>query len=220
MPQELLTTFIPSAQVTPQQPLMLEIGTTFGPFYLNFFTSRHTLIGGFGSDPAADELTNDPAAGDLLDDDMVQVVAPPNQKLTDGLDSGELYYVINADADSIQLSESIGGSVVPLKSVDGAMVYKCGDPMNLASHLVWAWVKRALADDDGDIILDLAPTLVDEKGVGFNFRAKILIDKDDTWGLSPAVNFWDFIMEFPDGTRRRLLRDGFVIDQPATHPAL
>ena len=67
-----------------------------------------------------------------------------------------------------------------------------GDPFDLAGCTVSALLK----DEDGSVILDLAPAITDEAGGIIT----ITLTDEETAGLSPAINLsWDLILELNDG---------------------
>src|SRR6266404_1277437 len=122
MAKDLISSFLPTAEVFPSRPLTLQIGATFGPFYVNLFASRPTLIGTYAANPATDILT---LSNTLSNGDMVQVTsATATSLLTDGLETGELYFVANATAALLQLSRLPGHvhssqyDVVDIKSAE------------------------------------------------------------------------------------------------------
>ena len=226
MAKDLLSSFSPAAETWPSRKLTLQIGTTFGPFYINFFSSRATFVRAYTANPSTDALTI-PNHG-LPNGTMVQVT-PINTStlLTDGLDTGELYFTCNSNVNTFQFSLVHGGltssvsPVVDIKSNDPGSLYKCGTPYNLTNHKVWAWVKHLATDPDNDLVLDLQPTIVGaDLGFGYDWRVTFTKTDTQTFSLSAGTHVWDLIMQFPDGSRSLLVRNTFVIEQPATHPNL
>lgn len=215
---DLLSTFLPVAQETPQRALTLEIGTTFGPFKINFFASKARDVSGYSAAPTTDVLTA--TAHGLNNGDLVQVRALPGSALTDGLESGQLYFVVNKTTDTVKLSLTFGGSAVDIKNSDPGMLIKAGTPYNLTNHKVWAWVKHLTADDDNDIILNLDPTFTGSAYVPYDWQVQLTKTKEETFDLEPATHLWDLLLEFPDGTRKLIIEDTFIIKLPVTHPNL
>lgn len=226
MAKDLLTSFLPTAEVFPNRPLTLQVGATFGPFYINFFAQRPTLIGTYSANPTTDILT---IANTLHNGDMVQVTpATATALITDGLATGELYFVSNATTAQLQLSllpghvNSSQYDVVDIKSSDAGKLYKCGTPYNLTDHKVWAWVKHLRTDLDTDLILDLAPTITGaDLGFGYDWRVMFTKTDSETFNLTPAVHVWSLLLQFPDGTRSLMIDNSrFTIALPTTHPNL
>lgn len=227
MAKDLLSSFLPTAEVFPNRPLTLQIGATFGPFYINFFASRPTLIGTYAANPTTDALTL--ANHGLSNGQMVQVTTPTaNSPLTDGLNTGELYFVTNASTNTLQLTLSpfdlfsSFSEIVDIKSSDSGKLYKCGTPYNLTDHKVWAWVKHLKTDPDNDLILDLQPAITGAAlGFGYDWQVTFTKTKTQTFSLTPAVHVWSLLLQFPDLTRSLLIDNSrFTIDLPSTHPNL
>lgn len=226
MAKDLLSSFSPAAETWPSRQLILQIGTTFGPFYINFFASRPTFVGIYSANPISDTLTL--ANHGLSNGAMVQFSQVSSSVLlTDGLDTGDLYFVVSATTNTFQLSLIPGGltssfsSVVDIKSNDPGKLYRCGTPYNLTNHRAWAWVKHLATDADTNLVLDLQPTIVGaDLGFGYDWRVTFTKTDTQTFNLSASTNVWDLIMQFPDGTRSLLMRNNFLIQQPATHPNL
>lgn len=218
MAKDLISSFLPTAEVFPSRPLTLQIGATFGPFYVNLYSTRPVLIGTFTPNPSTDVLTLN--AHGLSNGTMVQV--SKLTRLTDGLDSGELYFVINATTDTLQLSKTRGGAVVDLKSTDQSQLYKTGTPYNLTDHKVWAWVKHQVTDPDNDLVLDLSPSITGAAyGFGYDWQITFTKTKTQTFSMTPASHVWSLLLQFPDGTRSLLVDNSrFVISLPSTHPNL
>jgi hypothetical protein len=227
MAKDLISSFLPTAEVFPNRPLTLQIGATFGPFYINLFSSRPTLIGTYAANPITDTLTL--ANHGLVNGTMVQVTsATATSNVTDGLETGELYFVANVSTNTLQLSLYPGGlssslvPVVDIKNTDAGKLYKCGTPYNLTNHKVWAWVKHLRTDPDTDLILDLAPTITGaEYMTGYDWRISFTKTKTQTFSLTPAVHVWSLLLQFPDATRSLLIDNSrFTIALPTTHPDL
>lgn len=227
MAKDLLSSFLPTAEVFPSRPLTLQVGATFGPFYINLFASRPTLIGTYAANQTTDALTL--AGHGLLNGDMVQVTsATATSKLTDGLETGELYFVANANDNILQLSLLPGGfassvyPVVDIKSSDAGKLYRCGTPYDMTDHKVWAWVKHTRTDSDSDLIVDLEPTITGAAfGFGYDWQISFTKTKTETFNMTPAVHVWSLLLQFPDGTRSLLIDNSrFTISLPSTHPNL
>jgi hypothetical protein len=227
MAKDLISSFLPTAEVFPSRPLTLQIGATFGPFYINLFAQRPILVGTYTANPTTDVITL--AGHGLSNGTMVQVTSPTaNSSLTDGLATGELYFVVNSTPNTLQLTVTPGGHssssqpVVDIKSTDGGKLYKCGTPYNLTNHKVWAWVKHLKTDPDNDLILDLQPTIVGaDLGFGYDWRFSFTKTKTQTFSLIPDVHVWSLLLQFPDGTRSLLIDNSrFTISLPTTHPNL
>ena len=227
MAKDLISSFLPTAEVFPSRPLTLQIGATFGPFYINLFASRPTLIGTYAANPTTDFLTL--AGHGLLNGTMVQVTAATaTSNLTDGLETGQLYFVANATANTLQLSLVPGSvhssvySVVDIKSSEAGKLYKCGTPYNLTDHKVWAWVKHFRTDPDNDLILDMQPSITGASlGFGYDWQISFTKTNTQTFSLEPAVHVWSLLLQFPDGTRSLLIDNSrFTIGLPSTHPNL
>lgn len=227
MAKDLISSFLPTAEVFPSRPLTLQIGATFGPFYINIFSSRPTLIGTYSANSTTDILTL--TGHGLLNSTMVQVTKKTaTAKLTDGLDSGELYFVANANANILQLSLLPGGvsssvySVVDIKSNEDGKLYRCGTPYDLTDHKVWAWVKHSRTDPDNDLVLDLEPTITGaEYGFGYDWQITFSKTKTETFNLDPDVHVWSLLLQLPDGTRNLLVDNSrFTMSLPSTHPDL
>lgn len=225
MAKDLLSTFLPTAEVFPSRPLTLQIGATFGPFYVNLFSSRPNLVGTYAADSTTDILTL--ASHGLFNGDMVQFQPrTATSKITDGLTTGELYFVANANDNQLQVTLIPGFltssvfSVVDIKNNDAGKIYKCGTPYDLTDHKVWAWVKHLRTDADNDLILDLVPTITGASlGFGYDWQITFSKTKDETFNLSPGVNVWSLLLQFPDGTRSLLVDNSrFTISLPTTHP--
>lgn len=226
MAKDLLSSFLPTAEVFPSRPLTLQVGATFGPFYINFFATRPTLIGTYTANSATDILT---LTNSLSNSDMVQVTsATATSLLTDGLATGELYFVANATTNQLQLSLSPGHihssqyDVVDIKSNEPGKLYKCGTPYNLTDHKVWAWVKHLRTDPDNDLVLDLNASFTGAAyGFGYDWQVTFTKTKTETFNLEPAVHVWSLLLQFPDGTRSLLVDNSrFTIALPTTHPNL
>lgn len=227
MAKDLLSSFLPEAEIFPNRPLTLQVGATFGPFYINFFSSRPTLIGTYAANPVTDSLTL--AAHGLHNGDMVQVApATATSTITDGLATGELYFAANVSTNALYLASLPGGTssslvpVVDIKSSDAGKLYKCGTPYNLTDHKVWAWVKHLRTDPDTDLVIDLQPSITGADYLfGYDWRVTFTKTKTQTFNLSPAVHVWSFLLQFPDGTRSLLIDNSrFTISLPSTHPDL
>lgn len=227
MAKDLIASFLQAAEVFPSRPLTLQIGTTFGPFYLNLFSSRPRLVGTFTANRLTDMLTL--TAHGLSNATMIQVApATATSNLTDGLESGELYFAANVSANTIQLSTNPLGTssslypVVDIKSNDSCRVYVCGTPYDLTDHKVWAWVKHKATDADNDLVLDLEPSITGGDYLfGYDWRATFSKTDTETFSLTPAVHVWSFLLEHPDGTRNLLIDNSrFTIALPTTHPNL
>ena len=226
MAKDLISSFLPTAEVFPSRPLTLQIGATFGPFYINFFATRPQLIGTYTANSTTDILT---ISNTLANGDMVQVTTSTATSLiTDGLETGELYFVANATTAQLQLSTLPGHvhssqySVVDIKNTQGGKLYKCGTPYNLTDHKVWAWVKHLKTDPDTDLILDLEPSITGASfGFGYDWQVTFTKTKTQTFSLDPAVHVWSLLLQFPDGTRSLLIDNSrFTISLPTTHPDL
>ena len=226
MAKDLISSFLPTAEVFPSRPLTLQVGATFGPFYINLFSSRPTLIGTYAANPTTDILT---LSNTLANGDMVQcTAATATSNLTDGLETGELYFVANATGSQLQLSllpghvHSSQYAIVDIKSAEAGKLYKCGTPYNMTDHKVWAWVKHLRTDPDTDLILDLAPTITGaDMGFGHDWRISFTKTKTQTFSMEPAVHVWSLLVQFPDGTRSLLIDNSrFTIGLPSTHPNL
>jgi hypothetical protein len=227
MARDLISSFLPTAEVFPSRPLTLQVGATFGPFYINLFSSRPVLVGTYTADPTTDILTL--ASHGLLNGQMVQFVATNTSvSLTDGLETGQLYFIANANANVFQLSLLPGSvhssvySVVDIKGSQGGKLYKCGTPYNLTDHKVWAWVKHLKSDPDNELILDLSPTITGGSyAFGYDWQISFTKTKTQTFNLEPAVHVWSLLIQFPDGTRNLLIDNSrFTIALPSTHPNL
>ncbi len=227
MAKDLIASFLPTSEVFPNRPLTLQIGATFGPFYINFFSSRPILIGTYTANPTTDILTL--ASHGLTNGTMVQVVSSTATSLvTDGLETGELYFAANVGANVFQLSVNPHGTssslfpVVDIKNSVGGKIYRCGAPYNLTNHKVWAWVKHLKSDPDGHLILNLLPTITGaDYGFGYDWRVTFTQTNTQTFSMTPNVHVWSFLMQFPDGTRRLLVDNSrFTISQPSTHPGV
>src|SRR6476661_4710125 len=171
MAKDLISSFLPTAEVFPNRPLTLQVGATFGPFYINCFSTRPVLVGTYSANPTTDVLTL--ASHGFTNGTMVQfTAATATSQLTDGLETGELYFVVNANANSFQLSlirEGLISSVYDIVDIKGSAagkIYRCGTPYNMTNHKVWAWVKHLKTDPDNDLIIDLSPTIT---GASYRF---------------------------------------------------
>jgi len=216
---DLLSTFLPQAESTPSRSLILEIGTTFGPFTINLFSSRSSAVGAYTVVPATGIFTL--TAHGLSNGTMVQVPVSTASTITDGLQSGQLYFIISATTNTFQLATSVGGSAVTITGNQPGLLYKCGTPYNMTNHKVWAWVKHLVTDADNNLVLDLQPSITGASlGFGYDWQITFTKTKEQTFSLTPSTNIWDLIIQFPDGTRRLLVEDTFVISLPATHPNL
>ncbi len=227
MAKDLISSFSPAAEVFPNRPLTLQIGATFGPFYINFFSSRPTSLGTYLADPTTDILTCD--SHGLSNGTMVQVTpATATGKITDGLQTGELYFAANVGANVLQLTTIPGGlssSLVPvvnIKDDTSGKLYRCGTPYNMTNHKVWAWVKHLKTDPNGAVILNLSPTITGaEYGFGYDWRVSFSQTSTQTSTMSTAVHVWSFLVQFPDGTRRLLIDNSrFSIALPTTQPGI
>ncbi len=227
MAKDLISSFLPSSEVFPTRPLTLQIGATFGPFYINFFSSRPILVGTYTANSATDILTL--ASHGLTNGTMVQVApATATSLVTDGLETGELYFVANNGANVFQLSTIPGGlssSLVPVVNIKnnvGGKIYRCGTPYDMTNHMVWAWVKHLKTDPDGQVILNLHPTITGaEYGFGYDWRVTFTQTNTQTFTMEPAVHVWSLLVQFPDGTRRLLIDNSrFTISLPSTHPGI
>ncbi len=226
MSKDLISSFIPVAQTFPARPLTLVIGTTFGPYYINFFATKPTLIGTYSVNKTTDIFTL--TGHGLFNGDMVQVAGTSPTNLTSGLETGELYFIANANANQFQLTTLPGHlhssvySVVDALSSDSGRLYKCGTPYNLTDHKVWAWVKHSRTDADSDLILDLSAAITGAAlGFGYDWQVTFNKTKTQTFSLEPDNHIWDLLMQFPDGTRKLIVEGaGFTIKLPATHPNL
>ncbi len=225
MAKDLISSFSPAAEVFPSRPLTLQIGATFGPFYINFFSSRPTLIGTYTAAPTTDILTL--ASHGLTNGTMVQVTpATATAKVTDGLETGELYFAANVGTNVFQLTTIPGGlssSLVPvvnIKDATSGKIYRCGTPYNMTNHKVWAWVKHLKTDQN--VILNLSPTITGaEYGFGYDWRVSFTRTSTQTSTMSPAVHVWSLLVQFPDGTRRLLIDNSrFTIALPTTQPGI
>ncbi len=227
MAKDLISSFLPTAEIFPNRPLTLQIGATFGPFYINFFSSRPVLVGTYTANSTTDILTL--ASHGLTNGTMVQVVpATATAQLTDGLETGELFFVANTGANVFQLSTIPGGlssSLVPVVNIKNNVsgrIYRCGTPYNMTNHKVYAWVKHLKTDPDSQVILNLLPTITGaEYGFGYDWRVTFTQTKTQTFTMEPAVHVWSFLIQFPDLTRRLLIDNSrFTISMPSTHPSL
>jgi hypothetical protein len=227
MAKDLISSFLPTAEVFPSRPLTLQVGATFGPFYINFFATRPILVGTYSANLTTDILTL--ANHGLTNGTMVQVTsATATSNVTDGLDTGELYFAANVSTNTFQLSLYAGQTssslhpVVDIKSNDAGKIYTCGAPYNLTNCKVWAWVKHLQTDPDNDLILDLQPTITgSEYGFGYDWRVTFTKTKTQTFSLTPAVHVWSLLLQFPDLTRSLLIDNSrFTISLPSTHPNL
>lgn len=225
MAKDLISSFLPTAEVFPQRPLTLQIGATFGPFYVNLFSTRPTLIGRYTANPVIDQLTI--SSHGLSNGAMVQVTSGSAQ-LTDGLETGELYFAAHCTTNTLCLSVIPGGTssslepLVDIKSSDPGNLYRCGTPYNLTNHKVWAWVKHLKTDSDTNLVLDLAPTITGaDFGFGYDWRISFTKTKTQTFSLEPNVHVWSLLLQFPDGSRSLLIDNSrFTIALPTTHPNL
>jgi len=227
MAKDLISSFLPTAEVFPNRPLTLQVGATFGPFYINCFATRPILVGTYAVSDTTDIFTL--ASHGLTNGTMVQFApSTATSLLTDGLDTGELYFVVNANANVFQVAlvrEGIMSSVydvVNIKNTQPGKIYRCGTPYNLTNHKVWAWVKHQKTDPDNDLILDMAPSIVGaDYGFGYDWRVTFTKTKTQTFNLEPAVHVWSLLVQFPDGTRSLLIDNSrFTISLPTTHPNL
>lgn len=227
MARDLISSFLPTAEVFPSRPLTLQVGATFGPFYINLFSSRPILVGTYSASSTTDILTL--ANNGLANGTMVQVVSSTaTSPLTDGLETGQLYFIANATNQVFQLSLVPGSvhssvySVVDIKGTQSGKLYKCGTPYDMTNHKVWAWVKHFKTDPDNDLILDLSPTITGASyGFGYDWQISFTKTKTQTFSLDPAVHVWSLLVEFPDGTRSLLIDNSrFTIALPSTHPNL
>ena len=227
MAKDLISSFLPSAEVFPNRPLTLQIGTTFGPFYVNLFATRPILVGTYAANPVTDVLTL--ASHGLTNGTMVQITSATATSLpTDGLETGELYFVTTAGPNSFQLTKLPGGSfssyipIVDIKDSTAGKIYRCGTPYNLTNHKVWAWVKHLKTDADTNLILDLAPTITGASlGFGYDWQITFTKTKTQTFTMTPAVHVWSLLLQFPDLTRTLLIDNSrFTISLPSTHPNL
>ncbi len=227
MAKDLISSFLPTSEVFPTRPLTLQIGATFGPFYINFFSSRPILVGTYTANPTTDILTL--ASHGLTNGTMVQIAPATATALpTDGLETGELYFAANVGANVFQLSTNPFGlssslsPVTDIKNSVGGKIYRCGTTYSLTNHKVWAWVKHLKTDPDSAKILDLAPTITGaEYGVGHDWRVTFTQTNTQTFTMTPAVHVWSLLLQFPDGTRRLLIDNSrFTISQPTTHPGI
>ncbi len=227
MAKDLISSFLPSSEVFPNRPLTLQIGATFGPFYINFFSSRPILVGTYTANSTTDILTL--ASHGLTNGTMVQVAPSTATSLvTDGLETGELYFVANNGANVFQLSTIPGGlssSLVPVVNIKNNVsgkIYRCGTPYNMTNHMVWAWVKHLKTDPDGQVILNLHPTITGaEYGFGYDWRVTFTQTSTQTFTMTPNVHVWSLLVQFSDGTRRLLIDNSrFTISLPSTHPGI
>lgn len=227
MAKDLLSSFLPTSEVFPNRPLTLQIGATFGPFYVNFFSSRPTLIGTYTANHTTDILTL--ASHGLTNGTMVQVTpATATAKITDGLETGELYFMANVGTNVFQLSTNPRGTssslspVVDIKDDTSGKLYKCGTPYDMTNHKVWAWVKHLKTDPNGEVILNLNPTITGaDYGFGYDWRVTFTQTSTQTSVMEPAVHVWSMLVQFPDGTRRLLVDNSrFTIALPTTQPGI
>ncbi len=227
MAKDLIASFLPTSEVFPSRPLTLQIGATFGPFYINFFSSRPILVGSYTANSTTDILTL--AAHGLTNGTMVQCTSlTATSLLTDGLETGELYFVANTGANVFQLSTIPGGissslsPVVNIKNNVGGKIYRCGTPYDMTNHKVWAWVKHLKTDPNGAVILNLLPTITgSEYGFGYDWRVSFTKTSTQTSVMEPNVHLWSFLVQFPDGTRRLLIDNSrFTIALPTTQPGI
>ncbi len=181
----------------------------------------------YTADPTTDILTL--ASHGLTNGTMVQVAPSTATSLvTDGLETGELYFAANVGVDVFQLSTIPGGlssSLVPVVNIKnnvGGKIYRCGTPYNMTNHLVWAWVKHLKTDPDGQVILNLHPTITGaEYGFGYDWRVTFTQTSTQTFTMTPNVHVWSLLVQFSDGTRRLLIDNSrFTISQPSTHPGI
>lgn len=224
---DLLKSFLPEAESIPSRPLTLEIGATFGPFYINFFATRPVLVGTYAVDPLTDVFTL--ANHGMVNGTMVQVTRGGSSTLlTDGLESGELYFVANRQGNTFQLSLTHGdifssiSSVIDVTGSEPGRIYRAGVPYDMTDHRVWGWVKRRPTDDDDDLTLDLSPTIVGaDLGFGYDWRVKFTKTSTQTFVMEPSADYWSLLLQFPDGTRSLLIENSnFNIKLPTTHPNL
>ncbi len=227
MAKDLISSFLPTSEVFPNRPLTLQIGATFGPFYINFFSSRPILVGTYTANSTTDILTL--ASHGLSNGTMVQCVSSTATSLvTDGLETGELYFAANVGTNVFQLSVNPHGTssslfpVVDIKNNVGGKIYRCGTPYNMTNHKVWAWVKHLKSDPDGHLILNLLPTITGaEYGFGYDWRVTFTQTNTQTFSMTPDVHVWSLLVQFPDGTRRLLIDNSrFTISLPSTHPGI
>lgn len=219
MAKDLISSFLPTAEIFPNRPLTLQVGATFGPFYINLFATRPTLIGTYTVVAATDIFTI--TSHGLSNGDMVQVTpATATSNVTDGLNTGELYFIINASTNTFKLALTSGGSAVDVKDATTGKLYKCGTPFDATNCAVWAWVKHLRTDPDNDIVLNLNPTFTGASyGFGYDWRITFTKTKTETFSLSPNVHVWSLLLGLADGTRRLLIDNSrFTIALPSTHP--
>ncbi len=226
MAKDLISSFLPVAQTFPARPLTLVVGATFGPYYINFFATKPTLIGTYSVNSTTDIFTL--TGHGLLNGTMVQVAGNSPTSLASGLESGELYFIANANANQFQLTTLPGHvsssvyQVVDVLGDDPGRLYRCGTPYNMTNHQVWAWVKASRTDPDTDLVLNLSPTITGASlGFGYDWQVTFTKTKTQTFSLEPSNNVWDLMMQFPDGQRKLIVEGaGFTIKLPATHPDL
>ncbi len=226
MAKDLISSFLPVAQTFPARPLTLVVGATFGPFYINFFATKPTLVGTYSVNPTTDVFTL--TSHGLTNGTMVQVVGNSPTSLASGLETGELYFICNCNANQFQLTTIPGFisssvfSVVNVLGSEPGRIFRCGTPYNLTNHKVWAWVKHSRTDPDNDLVLNLSPTITGAS-LGFGYDWQVTFTKTDTqtFSLEPGSNVWDLLMQFPTGERKLIVEGaGFTIKLPATHPDL
>jgi hypothetical protein len=227
MAKDLISSFLPTSEVFPTRPLTLQIGATFGPFYINMFSSRPILVGTYSVNPVTEIFTL--ANHGLTNGTMVQITSATATSLpTDGLETGELYFVTNAATDVFQLTKMPGGltssysAIVNIKNSVAGKIYRCGTPYDMTNHKVWAWVKHLKTDPNGAVILNLNPLITgSEYGFGYDWRVSFTQTDTQTSTMEPAVHLWSLLVEFPDGTRRLLIDNSrFTIALPTTQPGI
>lgn len=227
MAKDLISSFLPTAEVFPTRPLTLQVGATFGPFYINLFSSRPILVGTYAVDPVTDIFTL--AAHGFSNGTMVQVASKTETSLlTDGLNTGELYFATNVTSSTFQLTLIPGGIsssvdfIVDIKDSQPGKIYRCGTPYDVTDHKVWAWVKHLKTDPDNDLILNLDPSFTGASyKFGYDWQISFTKTKTQTFTMEPAVHVWSLLLQFPNGTRAVLIDNSrFTIALPSTHPDL
>src|SRR6185369_11874600 len=103
---------------------------------------------------------------------MVQVApTAPLANLTDGLYTGQLYFIVNATTNTFKLATTVGGAAVTIASADAGLLYQCGTPYNLTNCKVWAWVKHLASDTDGNLVINLNPSITGASlGFGYDWQ--------------------------------------------------
>jgi hypothetical protein len=192
----------------------LHPGVDFGPYLFCFNTTYSQLVGDVTAD-VVNQVLNCPSHG-LVNGNQVRFDSDGVLPL--GLFFATYYFVVNATANTFQVSSTSGGTPITLGDAGSGhhVVTKRGTPLDMTGWSVWAWVKALASDPDANKLLDLAPTILTPTNLG---TVQIKVLHGVTTALVSASAFWDMIGQDAAGNRVGRLAQGiFSIAQIMTHP--